>query len=128
MQILVFLNFAAAIQGIFLTWLIAHNKLKETRSMCFRDTLTLVLSISLLGGVYGLSGYYKTFPHFTNIADPLFLLYGPLLYIYIFVLTQNNLPKYYYLHGLPYAAYVISFIPFYLKAGKKKYNLLNIFF
>lgn len=119
MQLLVLLNFAAAIQGIFLTYLIAHNRLKETRSVVL-GTLTLVLSISLLGGIYGLSGYYKFFPHFTNVADPLFLLYGPLLFIYIFVLTHNRLPKFYLIHALPFLAYVISFIPLYLKSGEEK--------
>ena len=127
MQILVLLNFAAALQGIFLTFLITHNRLKETRSIVL-GTLTLVLSISLLGGVYGLSGYYKNFPHFTNVADPLFLLYGPLLFIYIFFLTQNRLPKYYFLHGLPFLAWVISFIPLYIKSGEEKIQFAEYIF
>lgn len=119
MQFLVLLNFAAAIQGLFLTYIIAHNRLKETKSVVL-GLLTFVLSLSLLGGIYGMSGFYKTFPHFTNVADPMFLLYGPLLFIYIFVLTQNRLPRYYMLHGLPFLIYVISFIPLYLKSGEEK--------
>lgn len=127
MQILVLLNFAAAIQGIFLTYLIAHNRRKEVRSVVL-GTLTFVLSVSLLGGVYGLSGYYKIFPHFTNVADPLFLLYGPLLFTYIFVLTKNRLPKYYFLHGLPFLAYIMSFIPLYLKSGEEKIQFAEYIF
>ncbi|MBN2817562.1 MAG: hypothetical protein JXP36_01245, partial [Bacteroidales bacterium] len=96
MQILILLNFAAALQGIFLTWLIAHNKPKDARSLVL-GLLTFVLSVSLLGGIYGMTGYYKVFPHLVNVMDPLFLLYGPLLYIYIFVLTQNRMPKNYFL-------------------------------
>lgn len=119
MQFLVLLNFAAAIQGLFLTYIIAHNRLKETKSVVL-GLLTFVLSLSLLGGIYGMSGFYKTFPHFTNVADPMFLLYGPLLFIYIFVLSQNRLPRYYLLHGLPFLIYVISFIPLYLKSGEEK--------
>ncbi|MCE4564593.1 AraC family transcriptional regulator [Maribellus sp. CM-23] len=119
MQLLVLLNFAAAIQGLFLTYIIAHNRLKETKSVVL-GLLTFVLSLSLLGGIYGMSGFYKTFPHFTNVADPMFLLYGPLLFIYIFVLTRNRLPQYYLLHGLPFLIYIISFIPLYIKSGEEK--------
>ncbi len=127
MQILVLLNFGAALQGIFLTYLIAHNKRRDTKSIVL-GALTLVLSISLLGGVYGLSGYYKNFPHFTNVADPLFLLYGPLLFIYIFVLTHNRLPKHFFLHGIPFLAYLISFIPFYLQSGEEKIKFAEFVF
>ena len=67
-----------------------------------------------------MSGFYKSFPHFTNVADPLFLLYGPLLFIYIFALTQNRLPRNYLLHGLPFLIYIISFIPLYMKSGEEK--------
>lgn len=119
MEILVLINFAAALQGIFLTYLIAHNKRRDAKSIVL-GALTLVLSISLLGGIYGLTGYYKTFPHFTNVADPLFLLYGPLLFMYIFLLTHNRLPKYYYLHSIPFLAYIIYFIPLYLQSGEEK--------
>jgi len=73
MQFLVLLNFAAAIQGLFLTYIIAHNRLRDTKSVVL-GILTFVLSISLLGGIYGMSGFYKSFPHFTNVADPMFLL------------------------------------------------------
>ncbi|RIJ47424.1 AraC family transcriptional regulator [Maribellus luteus] len=119
MQFLVLLNFAAAIQGLFLTYIIAHNRLKDTKSVVL-GLLTFVLSLSLLGGIYGMSGFYKSFPHFTNVADPLFLLYGPLLFIYIFALTQNRLPRNYLLHGLPFLIYIISFIPLYMKSGEEK--------
>ncbi|MCG6190021.1 helix-turn-helix domain-containing protein [Maribellus maritimus] len=127
MQILILLNFAAALQGIFLTWLIAHGKPRDTRSLVL-GLLTFVLSVSLLGGIYGMTGYYKIFPHFINVLDPLFLLYGPLLYIYIFVLTKNRLPKFYLLHALPFVVYIISFIPLYLKSGEEKIQFAEYIF
>lgn len=127
MQILVLLNFAAALQGFFLTYLIAQNKPRDKRS-CVLGLLTFVLSLSLLGGVYGLSGYYKVFPHFTNVADPLFLLYGPLLFVYIYVLTHNHLPKYYFLHAFPFLIYVFAFIPLYLKSGEEKIQFVEAIF
>ncbi len=127
MQILILLNFAAALQGVFLTWLIAHNKPKDAKSLVL-GLLTFVLSVSLLGGIYGMTGYYKVFPHLVNVMDPLFLLYGPLLYIYIFVLTQNRMPKKYFLHILPFVIYIISFIPLYLKSGDEKIQFAEYIF
>uniref|UniRef100_UPI003217C47A helix-turn-helix domain-containing protein n=1 Tax=uncultured Draconibacterium sp. TaxID=1573823 RepID=UPI003217C47A len=127
MQLLVLLNFAAALQGIFFTYLIAHNRLKDTKSVVL-GVLTLVLSISLFGGIYGMTGYYKVFPHLVNVMDPLFLLYGPLLYTYIFVLTKNKLPRRFLLHILPFAIYIISFIPLYAKSGEEKIQFAEYIF
>ncbi|HPF51616.1 MAG TPA: helix-turn-helix transcriptional regulator [Draconibacterium sp.] len=127
MQLLVLLNFAAALQGVFFTYLVVHNQLKDMKSVVL-GVLTLVLSISLLGGIYGMTGYYKVFPHLVNVMDPLFLLYGPLLYIYIFVLTQSRLPQNYFLHILPFVVYIISFIPLYIKSGEEKIQFAEYIF
>lgn len=119
MLFLAFLNFAAAIQGIFITYLLAHNRYKSRESMLL-GVLTMVLSISLLGAVLGLSGYYRVFPHLIRIGDPFVLLYGPLVYLYVFALINQRMPKMYLLHGLPFLLYVASVIPFYsLPAGAK---------
>lgn len=127
MQFLIFINFAAALQGVFLTYLIVHNRPKDAKSIVL-GLLTVVLSISILGGIYGISGYHKKWPHFVNVADPLFLLYGPLLYTYIFVLTKNRLPKNIYLHGLPFLAYVIAFVPLYLSSADEKIQFAEYIF
>ncbi|QGY45714.1 helix-turn-helix domain-containing protein [Maribellus comscasis] len=127
MQFLVLLNFAAALQGIFLTYLIIQNRPKNVKSLVLA-LLTFVLSVSLLGGIYGMSGYYKTFPHLVNVMDPLFLLYGPLLYIYIFVLAKNRMPKFFWLHGIPFVIYIISFLPLYLKSGAEKVEFAEYIF
>lgn len=127
MQFLIFINFAAALQGIFLTYLIAHNKNRDTKSIVL-GFLTLVLSVSILGGIYGITGYYKELPHLVNVADPLFLLYGPLLFVYIFVLAKNRLPKNYLLHGIPFIAYIIAFIPLYLKSPEEKIRFAEYIF
>ncbi|MCB2209009.1 MAG: helix-turn-helix domain-containing protein [Bacteroidetes bacterium] len=127
MQFLIFLNFAAALQGIFLTYLIVHSRLNDKKSLVL-GLLTLILSISILGGVFGLSGYYKIYPHLINIADPLFLLYGPLLFFYIEVLTKNKLPPYFYLHLFPFIIYIILNIPFYMLSANEKVDFADYIF
>jgi len=127
MQILVFINFAAALQGVFLTYLIAHKRTKDTKSVVL-GLLTFILSISILGGIYGITGYHRKWPHLVNVADPLFLLYGPLLFTYIFVLTKNKLPKNVFLHAIPFVAYIIAFIPLYLKSPEEKIQFAEYIF
>lgn len=124
MSLLVFLNFAAALQGIFLTYLLAHSRHKNIESILL-GALTLVLSISLLGAVLGLSVYYKILPHFIRIGDPFVLLYGPLVYLYVFALIHQRMPKWYFLHGIPFLIYLLSIFPFYILPAKEKIEFVN---
>jgi AraC-like DNA-binding protein len=118
MQLLSVFNFAIAIQGIFLAYLVAN---KRFNSLSYRILALLLLSMSLtiLGSVLGLSGYYRQFPHLIRVADPLVFLFGPLLYFYIQLQTTEKLTKYYY-HLIPFVLYVLVTIPFYLLSGEEK--------
>lgn len=127
MQILAFLNFAAAIQGIFLTYLLVHSRHKSTESMIL-GLLTLVMSVTLLGAVLGLSGYYKVFPHLIRIGDPLVLLKGPLVYLYVYVLIHQQMPKLYGLHAIPFVLYLASVVPFYILSGNEKIKFVDQIF
>lgn len=119
MQLLSLINFTASIQGVFLSYLL-FNKRYESREYRVLALLVLVMSIGLLGAVLGLSGYYKQFPHLMRIGDPMGLLLGPLLYLYIYLLTQGKTPKYFLLHLIPFALYVSSIIPFYTLSASEK--------
>lgn len=119
MQLLSLVNFTASIQGVFLSYLL-FNKRSESREYRVLAVLVLVMSIGLLGAVLGLSGYYKQFPHLMRIGDPMGLLLGPLLYLYIYLLTQGKWPKNFLLHLIPFALYVSSIIPFYMLSASEK--------
>lgn len=119
MQVLSIVNFTAAIQGIFLSYLLFNRRSesKEYRALAF---LVLVMSVGLLGAVLGLSGYYRQFPHLMRIGDPMGLLLGPLLYRYIHLLTKGSPPRRYFLHLVPFVLYVIALIPFYTMSASGK--------
>ncbi|HYK76802.1 MAG TPA: AraC family transcriptional regulator [Daejeonella sp.] len=119
MQILSVINFAVAIQGLFLAYLLVNKKAKTLEYRVLALFL-VVMSIAILGPVLGLSGYYKEFPHLIRVGDPLVLLFGPLFYYYIYLLSRGKLPPYYYLHLLPFIFYIASLIPFYLLSGQEK--------
>ncbi|MFD1817100.1 AraC-type DNA-binding protein [Pseudarcicella hirudinis] len=119
MEILSIINFTAAIQGIFLAFLLFSHQTdaKENRIL---SLLVLVMSFALLGAVLGLSGYYKVFPHLIRVADPMVLLFGPLLYFYVHFITKGSLPEKSIFHFIPFFLYTICLIPFYTLGGQEK--------
>lgn len=127
MQILSIINFAAAIQGLFLSYLL-FNRRNDSGENRILGLLVLFISIGMLGAVLGLSGYYKVLPHLIRIGDPLVLLFGPLLFYYVNFLTKGHLPKLYWLHLIPFLLYLINTIPFYLLSGQEKIDFVdNVF-
>lgn len=118
-QLLALVIFAAAIQGLFLAYLLVnrHGASREHRLLA---ALVAVISISLLGPVLGLSGYFRQWPHLIRIGDPLVLLYGPLLFLHVRAITGHARVKRAWLHFLPFVGYVLSQLPFYLLSGPEK--------
>ncbi len=118
MQLLALINFTAAVQGLFLAYLLVNRA--SSRENTLLALLVAVMSVSILGPALGLSGYYRQLPHLIRIGDPLAFLLGPLLYGYIHLLTRSRLPPRYGWHLVPFAAYLIFLIPFYRLSGTEK--------
>ena len=124
MTVLGIINFAASLQGIFLAYILINKKGDQKESR-FLALLVLVVSLSILGPVMGITGYYRDMPYFIRVAEPLALLFGPLLYYYISVLCTGRLPKLFYLHLLPFILYTGSLTPFYLLPPSEKIALVE---
>ena len=118
-------NFAAALQGIFLAYLLI-NKKGDQPEYRYLALLVLVVSLSILGPVLGITGYYRQLPYLIRVSEPLALLFGPLLYIYIFVLSEGKPPRYFYLHFLPFVIYTASLFPFYLLPQAEKIAVVEM--
>lgn len=118
-------NFAAALQGIFLAYLLI-NKKGDQLEYRYLALLVLVVSLSILGPVLGITGYYRQFPYLIRVSEPLALLFGPLLYIYIFVLSEGKPPRYFYLHFLPFVIYTASLFPFFLLPQAEKIAVVEM--
>jgi AraC-like DNA-binding protein len=118
MQLLALINFTAAVQGLFLAYLLVNRA--SSRENTLLALLVAVMSVSILGPALGLSGYYRQLPHLIRIGDPLAFLLGPLLYGYIHLLTGGRLPRRYGWHLLPFGVYLIFLIPFYRLGGAEK--------
>ena len=118
MQLLALINFTAAIQGLFLVYLLVNRA--PSRENTFLAVLVATMSVSILGPALGLSGYYREWPHLIRISDPIAFLLGPLLYGYIHLLTRSRLPRHYGWHLVPFGVYLIFLLPFYSLSGAEK--------
>jgi AraC-like DNA-binding protein len=118
MQLLALILFTAAIQGLFLAYLLVNRA--ASRENTLLAVLVAIMSVSILGPALGLSGYYRELPHLIRISDPIAFLLGPLLYGYIHLLTRSRLPWHYAWHLLPFGAYLVFLIPFYRLSGSEK--------
>ncbi|MCA0445661.1 MAG: helix-turn-helix domain-containing protein [Bacteroidetes bacterium] len=121
------LNFTAAIQGLFLAYLLINRKSHTPEHLLLAGLVT-AMSVAILGAVLGLSGYYNQFPHLIRVGDPLVLLFGPLLFGYIHILTQSKLPVHYWVHFVPFLVYIGNLIPFYALSGTEKIAFTNTYF
>jgi AraC-like DNA-binding protein len=118
MQLLALINFTAAVQGLFLAYLLVNRA--SSRENTLLALLVAIMSVSILGPALGLSDYYRQWPHLIRISDPIAFLLGPLLYCYIHLLTRGRLPQHYGWHLVPFGAYLIFLLPFYSLSGTEK--------
>jgi AraC-like DNA-binding protein len=118
MQLLALIHFTAAVQGLFLAYLLVNRA--SSRENTFLALLVGIMSVSILGPALGLSGYYRDLPHLIRISDPIAFLLGPLLYGYVHLLTRGRLPRYYAGHLVPFGAYLAFLVPFYRLSGAEK--------
>jgi AraC-like DNA-binding protein len=118
-------NFAAALQGIFLAYLLI-NKKGDQSEYRYLALLVLIVSLSMLGPVLGITGYYRQLPYLIRVSEPLTLLFGPLLYLYIFVLSEGKPPRLFYLHFLPFLIYTGSLFPFYVLPPAEKIAIVEM--
>jgi AraC-like DNA-binding protein len=119
MYLLALIIFAAAVQGILLSYFLLRRR---GRSLQHRSLAALVITIALvlLGAIIGLSGLYREWPHVIRYSDPLVLVIGPLLYFHVHAATRGKLPPFAWLHFLPVVLYLIYIAPFYMLSGAEK--------
>ena len=70
---------------------------------------------------------YQRVPHLMLVANPLMLAFGPLLFLYVVLLTSRSgsIPRLTWLNFIPFLAHVISLMPFYLQSAEDKLALLG---
>lgn len=122
----VILFLLGAVQGVFLAAVLASRKHPVVANRLLA-TLMLVFSLDLAAAVYHASGYYQVFPHLIGVDYPLAFLYGPLLLLYVTVLStsKGHLKKKDGWHFVPFLLLVLYLLPFYAQSGADKLAFLN---
>lgn len=121
------LNLLGAAQGLLLSLaLLTSNAANKTAN---RILAALIFSISIIvAGAVMLTSYYVFyFPHLSRIHHPVVFLAGPLLFLYIEMLTseKTRLNKKDLLHFLPFLFCLIYLLPYYLQSRAAKIQVLS---
>ncbi len=116
-----------AIQGLFLSGVLWH--LREARAVPVRILAALVLCFALVIGeeLIDVAGLYNAVPHALLATVSVPLLIGPLLFLYVHLITQQrrSLRRIDYLHFLPFVLGTIYFLPFYQQSGSQKLSMIG---
>lgn len=89
--------------------------------------LMILFSLSISNVVIFDTNFYKAFPHVLFVSHPLLFLFGPLFLFYVLKLTHTgfNFKPLHFIHLLPFFAYVIYLIPFFLLSGEEKIHIID---
>lgn len=88
----------------------------------------LLWALDFLDGVLLLKGFYLNYPNFALWAEPLILLYGPLLYFYTLRLTSPNKELSYrrFFHLIPFFIGILAtVIAYHVHPADKKLEILE---
>jgi len=111
-----------ALQGFALTAFLAVHSKGNCRANQTLAVLIFSISTDIFISFLYLSNYIHHFPHLISVSEPLYTLYGPLLYLYTKQLAapQAQLRLYDFLFFLPFALETLFWMPFYLQPASLK--------
>lgn len=90
--------------------------------------LMIIFAIDLLNGASFLTGFIKHFPWSTGLSNSFPYLYGPMVYLYVRILTKgkNKFDANYFLHFIPFILIqVYGFLFFYFEGTEYQLSLLD---
>lgn len=116
----------AAVQGILLAVLLFFRKQNHAANavLC---VLVGALSLDLLQAVYFINGLFNEYPHLMGITYVFPLLYGPLFYLYVLLLTTEGRKVEWkdLLHFIPAAVVLIYVSPVYVLTAPEKIEFIH---
>ena len=116
----------AAVQGILLTIVLLSRKQNHTANKILA-VATFIISIDLLFAVYYSKSWYMVYPHIMGISYPFPLLYGPLFYLYVKLVSKKTarFRRIDLLHFLPVVIVYVLCIPVFFYSGEQKIEFVN---
>lgn len=110
----------AALHGLVLGGLVWRRN--GTRSSRYMAVFLLLFSVTLATYVAYWTGYQRVYPHLMGLAEPLYFLFGPLLYGYMLttLYPETSVSRRHLAHLLPFALYLAWMAPFFLLPAPEK--------
>jgi AraC-like DNA-binding protein len=92
-----------AAQGILLSFFLFRKK-ENSSANKFLAALMLIFAFDLVYGVYYLTGAYLKYPEYIGASQTLPYLYGPAIFIYVYMLSRSKekIPRKLFIHFLPF--------------------------
>lgn len=114
-------------QAAFIGLLLFTKKSGNRKANKIFGLLFFNLSISALYYYFYSSNLFLKYPHLQKTTFPAAFLYGPLLYFYVKVQTDNEYKfrRNSAFHFIPFLLVIASNMPFYLESAEYKLNYLN---
>lgn len=115
----------AALHGLVLSGLVWRRN--GTRSSRFMALFLLLFSITLATYVAYWTGFQRVYPHLMAVAEPLYFLFGPVFFAYIFttLYPEAVISRKHLAHLLPFALYLAWMAPFFLLSAPEKLTFLR---
>ncbi len=116
------LSFSGAIYGFFLGLSLFFHQRGNSRANRILSIFIAFFSFLLLEQAGYWSGLAFKFPHLIYASTPFKMLFGPLILLYSKIVIDKNFKfkKIYALHLIPFFAFFINKLPFYLLSAEMK--------
>jgi AraC-like DNA-binding protein len=108
-----YVHLIAGVQGLFLTVLLNSYPAENRTPNRLLSLLIFAFSMIILGTSLGATGLYRQVPHLIRLGDPMVLLLGPSLLMYVTAIRIGKVPRLQWLHLLPFFLYAGGLLPFY---------------
>jgi AraC-like DNA-binding protein len=122
MDIFAFLMFLGLVQGLFLSSFFLNKAHRKISSNIYEGFLLISFSL-VLGDIFlSYTGYMTNVIFLNDFSEPFCFAIGPLFYLYIITRSENQNPKYWYLHFIPALLYAVYSLNFMLQPNNYKFN------
>ncbi|MGM0588054.1 MAG: helix-turn-helix domain-containing protein [Bacteroidota bacterium] len=115
-----YIHLIAGVQGLFLTVLLISYPAENRTPNRILSLLIFAFSMIILGTSLGATGLYEQAPHLIRLGDPMVLLLGPSLLLYVTAIRIGKVPRVQWAHLLPFLLYAGWLLPFYFSAPEVK--------
>ena len=114
----------AALQGIFLSFLLFINKKGNNKANRILSILLFSLSLIIIEYFLSIYGLFKIFPHAIYISSPFWFVIGPLTFLYVIKVTNSDskFSKIHLVHFIPATIALSMLIEFYILPADIKFN------